>query len=120
MLRLILRETNWGILGALFGFLVGFFLKIYLIDIVGLVSWGKYVTAQTFSSISETILSLGIPFIIIKFLPDFIQKDPEKAKRISNVFLKFSLIVGSLFVIGIFFLSDYINTFYTMILMVLV
>ena len=111
MLRLILRETNWGILGALFGFLVGFFLKIYLIDIVGLVSWGKYVTAQTFSSISETILSLGIPFIIIKFLPDFIEKDLEKAKRISNVFLKFSLIVGSLFVIGIFFLSDYINNF---------
>ena len=65
MLKLILRQANWGILGALFAFSVGFFVKIYLIDIVGLQAWGKYATAQTFSSISETFLSIGIPFVII-------------------------------------------------------
>ena len=63
MLKLILKQSNWGVLGAMFGFAVGFFVKIYLIDIVGLTDWGKYVTAQTFSSISETFLSISFSSI---------------------------------------------------------
>lgn len=109
MLRLILKQTNWGVAGALFGFAIGFFLKIYLIDIVGLDAWGKYVIAQTFSSILETILSLGIPFIIIKYIPTFIDSNKDKAGRISNVFLKYSLIVGMIFVFLVYYFSDEIN-----------
>ena len=111
MLRLILKQANWGVVGGLFGFLVGFFVKIYLIDIVGLQAWGKYAIAQTFSSISETFLSLGIPFVIIKFIPSFIDNNQQKASRIANVFIKYSLIVGGLFLLVIFFGSDYINHF---------
>ena len=73
MLKLILRQANWGVFGAVFGFVVGFFVKIYLIDIVGLEAWGKYVTAQTFSSISETFLSIGIPYVIIKFIKVIVE-----------------------------------------------
>ena len=62
MLKLILRQANWGIFGAIFGFSIGFFVKIYLIDIVGLDSWGKYVITQTFASFSEI---LRPPFPII-------------------------------------------------------
>ena len=72
MLKTIIRQTNWGIIGAIFGFAVGFFVKIYLIDIVGLEAWGKYVIAQIFSATSETLLSIGIPFVIIKFIPSFL------------------------------------------------
>ena len=111
MFSLILKQTNWSVLGAVFGFLVGFFLKIYLIDIVGLESWGKYVIAQTFSSFVETILSIGIPFVIIKFIPTFIDVNHEKASRIANIFIKYSLFVGGLFLIVIYFSSDYINFF---------
>ena len=68
MLKLILRQANWGMFGALFAFAIGFFVKIYVIDIVELEGWGKYAAAQTFSSLSETFLSIGIPFVIIKFL----------------------------------------------------
>ena len=92
MLKLIVRQVNWSVIGAIFSFVIGFFIKIYLIDIVGLSSWGKYVIAQTFSSFSETILSLGIPFVIIKFLPTFIDDNIQKAGRISNLFLKYSFI----------------------------
>ena len=109
MLKLIIRQTNWGILGALFAFSVGFFVKIYLIDIVGLEQWGKYATAQTFSSISETFLSIGIPFVIIKFYPSFVNDNQEKASRISNIFIKYAFIVGGLFLALIYFGSDYIN-----------
>ena len=49
MIKLIVRQVNWGVIGAIFGFVIGFFIKIYLIDIVGLSAWGKYVIAQTFS-----------------------------------------------------------------------
>ena len=109
MLKLIIKQTKWGVFGALFGFTIGFFVKIYLIDIVGLESWGKYVIAQTFASFSETILSVGIPFVIIKFIPSFIEENQEKSSRIANVFLKYALIVGSGYVVLIYFFSNYIN-----------
>ena len=111
MLKLILRQANWGVLGALFAFTVGFFVKIYLIDIVGLQQWGKYAIAQTFSSISETFLSIGIPFVIIKFIPTFIDNNHQKASRMASVFIKYALIVGGLFLMLIYFGSDYINHF---------
>ena len=41
MLKLIIKQANWGILGSMFGFLIGFVIKIYLIDIVGVDAWGK-------------------------------------------------------------------------------
>ena len=60
-----MRQANWGILGSAFGFLIGFLVKIYLINIVGVDLWGKYVSAQTFASFFDTLLSLGIPWVII-------------------------------------------------------
>jgi len=111
MLKLILRQANWGILGAIFGFAVGFFVKIYLIDIVGLQAWGKYVTVQTFSSISETFLSIGIPYVIIKFIPSFIDNNKDKASRIANVFLKYAIVIGGGYLALIYFYSSYINQF---------
>ena len=111
MLRLIIKQTQWGVFGALFAFTIGFFVKIYLIDIVGLESWGKYVIAQTFASFSETILSIGIPFVIIKFFPSFIEENKAKASRIANVFLKYALFVGCGYAVLIYFISNYINYF---------
>jgi O-antigen/teichoic acid export membrane protein len=111
MLKLILRQVNWGIFGAIFGFSIGFFVKIYLIDIVGLEAWGKYVIAHTFASFSETILSIGIPFVIIKFIPSFIEKNKDKASRIANVFLKYAVVIGVGYLVLVYFLSSYINHF---------
>ena len=111
MLKLIIRQANWGVLGTVFAFSVGFFVKIYIIDIVGLEAWGKYAIAQTFSSLSETILSIGIPFVIIKFIPTLIDNHKDKASRIANVFIRYSLVAGGCFLIFIFFFSDYINCF---------
>ena len=42
MLKLIIRQANWGILGSIFAVAIGFFVKIYVIDIVGISNWGKY------------------------------------------------------------------------------
>ncbi len=111
MLKLIVRQVNWGVIGAIFGFVIGFFIKIYLIDIVGLSAWGKYVIAQTFSSFSETILSLGIPFVIIKFIPKFVENNVQKAGRIANIFLRYSFIIGSIFIGLIYLFSDLINQY---------
>ena len=46
MLKLIIRQANWGILGSIFAFAIGFFVKIYVIDIVGISNWGKYVSSK--------------------------------------------------------------------------
>ena len=111
MLKLIIRQANWGVLGAIFAFTVGFFVKIYVIDVVGLEEWGKYVIAHTFSSFSETFLSIGIPFVILKFLPSLIDKDIDKASRVANIFLKYALVIGLGYVIIIYFTSDIINRY---------
>ena len=111
MLSLILKQTNWSIIGAVFGFVIGFFIKIYIIDIVGLADWGKYVIAQTFSSFSETVLSIGIPFVIIKFVPGFIENNISKASRLSSIFLKYALLVGGFFITIIYFYSDLVNQY---------
>ncbi|MDA1009630.1 MAG: oligosaccharide flippase family protein, partial [Bacteroidetes bacterium] len=111
MLKLIIKQANWSVLGTVFGFAIGFFVKIYLIDIVGLQAWGKYVIAQTFSSFVETVLSIGIPFVIIKFIPTFIENNKEKASRIASIFLKYAVVVGSVFLGIVYFSSDLINQY---------
>ncbi|MAJ90319.1 MAG: hypothetical protein CMD08_03490 [Flavobacteriales bacterium] len=111
MLSLILKQTNWSIIGAVFGFVIGFFIKIYIIDIVGLADWGKYVIAQTFSSFSETVLSIGIPFVIIKFIPGFVENNISKASRLSSIFLKYALLAGGFFITIIYFSSDLVNQY---------
>ena len=109
MLKLIIKQTNWGIVGAIFAFSIGFFVKIYVIDAVGLDNWGKYVIAHTFSSFSETILSFGLPFIILKFIPNIITHDSSKASRIASIFIKYALFTGLLYAIVIYFCADTIN-----------
>ena len=111
MLKLIIKQANWSVLGTVFGFAIGFFVKIYLIDIVGLQAWGKYVIAQTFSSFVETVLSIGIPFVIIKFIPTFIENNKQKASRIASIFLKYAIVVGSVFLAIVYFSSDLINKY---------
>ena len=61
---------------------------------------------MTFASFSETILSLGIPFIIIKFFPSFIEENQAKASRIATIFLKYALIVGIGYAVLIYFLRS--------------
>lgn len=111
MLKLIIKQANWSVLGTVFGFAIGFFVKIYLIDIVGLQAWGKYVIAQTFSSFVETVLLIGIPFVIIKFIPTFVENNKEKASRIASIFLKYAVVVGSFFLAIVYFSSDLINQY---------
>ena len=111
MLRLIFKQANWTILGSIFGFSIGFFVKIYLLDIVGLEAWGKYVTAQTFAGAADTLLAIGIPYTIIKYIPSLIPKDIKKAEQIASGALKYSLIVGFLFLFVMYFLSPFLDDF---------
>ena len=111
MLKLILKQMNWGIIGSLFGFVIGFFIKIYLIDIVGLSQWGKYVTAHAFATASDTILSLGIPFILLKFIPEYLNRDIDAAKLLISRVLKYALLVSFIFIVLIFFISPFIDIY---------
>jgi len=111
MFKLIIKQANWGVAGSIFGFSIGFFVKIYLLDIVGLDAWGKYVTCQTFVSFIETFLSLGIPYIIIKFVPNIVDKHITDASKIANIFLKYSLLIGGVFFLLNYFLSPFIDKY---------
>ena len=111
MLQLIIRQMNWGIIGSLFGFVIGFLIKIYLIDIVGVSQWGKYVSAHAFATAFDTILSLGIPFILLKFLPDYLDKNSKAAKFLIRRVLIYAFKVSFIFIVLMYIFSPYIDEY---------
>lgn len=112
MLKLIIKQTNWSIIGAIFGFLIGFLIKIYLIDIVGLVAWGKYVAAHTFASGFDTILSLGIPFVLLKFIPNYINNNMELVNKLISKSFTLLFKISLFFLLFIFLFSSYIDKYF--------
>ena len=82
MIKLIIKQANWGVAGSIFGFVIGFFIKIYLIDIVGIDQWGKYVSAHAFSGAMSTIIAFGIPWVIVKYIPKYIDTDLATARQL--------------------------------------
>ena len=111
MLKLILSQANWGILGSAFGFLIGFLVKIYLINIVGVDLWGKYVSAQTFASFFDTLLSLGIPWVIIKYLPNYFDDNITKARNLLHKIIRYIILVTVFFLLLSWFFSPILDTY---------
>lgn len=110
MFRLIIRQTNWSVLGAVFGFVIGFFIKIYLVNKVGLGAYGNYLIGQTLASTFDTLLALGIPFILIRFIPNLINKEKERARSLAAFSLRYSLVIGAVFALIIAVFSQEIAT----------
>ena len=116
MLKLIIKQTNWGIIGSIFAFTIGFFVKTYVIREVGTIEWGRYATAHTFTMFSDTLLSLGIPFVILKFFPTLMTKSRKEASFIVSKILRISLILSFIFLSVMYFLAPildqyiYVNT----------
>lgn len=110
MLKLILNQTTWGIFGSIFGFAIGFLLKIYLINIVGLESWGKYISAQTFITFIDILISFSIPTVIIKFISKNKMVDSVGTNLLLNKFFSYSIYASIFTVLFLYFLSDVIDT----------
>ena len=116
MLKLITKQLSWGVLGSVFTFLIGFFIKTYVIRQVGTVEWGRYATAHTFVIFVDGILSLGLPLIILKFMPDLIVKSRSMASQFIRKILVYALFISFLFLVCMYFLSPlfdkyiYVNT----------
>lgn len=116
MLKLIIKQANWGILGSVFAFAIGFFVKTYVIREVGTIEWGKYATAHTFAMFSDTVLSLGIPFVILKFFPSLMSNSKDEASFLVKKILRLALMMSCIFLLLMYFLSPvldeyiYVNT----------
>jgi len=111
MLKLIIRQANWGILGSVFAFAIGFFVKTYVIREVGTIEWGKYATAHIFAMFFDTILSLGIPFVILKFLPDFMSNSRGKASSLIQKILWLAIRISIVFLVLMYFLAPYLDEY---------
>ena len=111
MLKLLIRQSNWGILGSVFAFIIGFIVKTFVIREVGTIEWGKYVTAHTFAMLSDTILSFGIPYVILKFFPVFIKDLKDKSLYYIQIILRFSLWISFVFLIIMYFLSPFLDKY---------
>ena len=112
MLKLIIRQANWGILGSVFAFVIGFFVKTYVIREVGTVEWGKYATAHTFAIIADTFLSISIPFIILKFFPDFINRSKDVASQLIRKIFIYAFSISSIFLVAMIFLSPILDKYF--------
>ena len=112
MLKLIIRQANWGILGSVFAFVIGFFVKTYVIREVGTVEWGKYATAHTFAIIADTFLSISIPFIILKFFPDFINRSKDVASQLIRKIFIYAFSISSIFLVSMIFLSPILDKYF--------
>ncbi len=111
MLKLVINQANWGILGSLFGFAIGFIVKVYLIDIVGVSEWGKYVSAHAFATAFDTFLAIGIPFVLLKFIPDYLEKDIVAANFMIKKSLWYAVSVSILFLLIMYFLAPYFDKY---------
>ena len=111
MLKLIINQANWGILGSLFGFAIGFIVKVYLIDIVGISEWGKYVSAHAIATAFDTFLAIGIPFVLLKFIPDYLEKDIGAANFMIKKSLRYAVSVSIFFLLMMCFLAPYFDKY---------
>ena len=111
MIGLIIKQANWGVAGSVFGFVIGFFIKIYLIDIVGVDEWGKYVSAHAFSGAISTFIALGIPWIIVKYIPKYIETNLALARQLVRKLLIYSILISLFFVILIYFLAPVLDIY---------
>ena len=111
MLKLIIKQANWGILGTVFGFAIGFFVKIYIIDIVGVSNWGKYVSAHTFSTALDVFLTFGIPVVIVKFFPDLWKTNKDYALQFIGKVLRISVILSLSLIVTLYFSVPLIDKF---------
>lgn len=95
MLKILLTQTSWNIIGTIFGFAIGFFVKMFLVNKVGASDFGLYIIAMQFESAIGTILAFGIPTILLKYLPQYIRNETsDKATRFSTKFFIYTMIVG--------------------------
>lgn len=112
MLKILLSQTGWNIAGTIFAFGVGFFVKMYLVNIVGASNFGLYIIATSFEAAIGTIVGLAIPSIILKFLPTYISINAsDKATAFSTKFMIYSLVVGLLGGLFTMFLSRLIAVY---------
>lgn len=112
MIRILFTQTSWSILGTVFGFSVGFFVKMFLVNKVGANDFGLYTIGQTFQSAIATVAALGIPSIIIKFLPEYLtHKETAKANILTSKSLVLILFVGILSCVVTGALSSFIATY---------
>lgn len=111
MLATLIKQTNWSILGAIFGFVIGFLIKGFIVQSVGLEAYGLYIKGYVFITAISTIIAFGFPQVLLKFLPDLISNNKEEAKGLTNRTISYILISSLASGLFLFASSAYIATY---------
>ncbi len=112
MLKTLLSQTGWSMIGTVFGFSIGFFVKMYLINSIGAESFGLYTIATSFQGAISTLISFAIPKMLVKFLPKYLsEKDSHAATVLASKSLIFLMISSILSALTIVLLSYFISSY---------
>ncbi len=95
MLAKVVKQASWSMIGSVFGFAIGFFVKMYLIRAVGTDAFGKYMIGQTVVATVQVFIALAIPQTLLRFLPALLEKQQtEKANSLASFGAQYLVIAG--------------------------
>lgn len=110
MLAKVVKQSSWSMIGSVFGFAIGFFVKMYLIRSVGTDAFGKYIIGQTVVSTVQVFVALAIPQILLRFLPALLEKgEHEKANNLASLGILYLLAIGIVSAIVVMFFHGQIS-----------
>ena len=98
-------------MGAIFGFAIGFLIKGFVVQSVGLEAYGLYIKGYVFITAISTIIAFGFPQLVLKFLPDLIGNNKGEAKDLTNRTVSYILISSLASGLLLFAFSAYIATY---------
>lgn len=110
MFAKLVKQTSWSMLGSVFGFSIGFFVKMYLIRAVGTDAFGKYIIGQTVVSTVQVFIALAIPQVLLRFLPALLEKNKnERANNLASFGLQYLFAIGLVAAIAVMLLQQQIS-----------
>ena len=111
MLATLIKQTKWSIVGAIFGFVVGFLIKGFVVQHVGLEAYGLYIKGYVFITAISTIIAFGFPQVVLKFLPYLIDNNKKEASSLTNKTLTYILISSLTSGLLLFTFSTYVANY---------
>lgn len=113
MFKLLVSQSGWSVIGSLFAFTVGFFVKIYLVNAIGTESFGQYVLGQTLVITVQVFIALAIPQVFLRFLPVYIEKnDLSEANSVTSTGVLYLLSSSILCMLVMMFFNDRIASLF--------
>ncbi|WP_439185733.1 oligosaccharide flippase family protein [Carboxylicivirga taeanensis] len=106
----VLKASFWSILNTVFIRAFGLLSTVLVARIIGKEAYGELGIINSTVGLYGTFAGFGLSVTTIKYIAEYVKKDPIKVSKIISLTNVFSLSLGSIFVIGLFFMADWLSS----------